>query len=78
MDKYNITIKSVDYVTASDWERGFIIGWAEPNFGWGELTVMYDYPSGKFSIDPECMSDDFVRACLGRIADFILDNIEIR
>lgn len=41
----------ISYVRTS--EKGFIIGWIEPGFGFGELTF-----NGE-KIDSECMGSDF-------------------
>lgn len=50
-------------------EGGFVVRWGLEDFGFGELTFYLH--EGKLVCDTECMSRDFVRAALNKIADTI-------
>lgn len=72
MGKYNITINKVDFV-----DKGFVIEWSDPEWGWGEITAIYNYQIGRFTIDSEFMSEDFVKACLEAFTEYIINNFDM-
>ena len=71
-NKYHITVNKVNFV-----DGGFIIDWSDLDWGWGELTVIYDYQMGRFTIDSEYMSEDFVKACLVAFAEYMINNFDM-
>jgi len=68
MNDYSITINRVDFV-----DKGFVIEWFDPGWGWGELTVFKD-EDDDIRIDAEHMGEEFILACLDAFKEYLVAN----
>ena len=61
----------VDGVTVGRSGKSFIIEWAAPKIGFGEVTVVLG-DDGKLHVYTECMSDEFVALVLSKMVEHMV------
>lgn len=61
----------VDGVAVGRSGKSFVIEWAAPQLGFGEITVVLG-DDGKLHVYTECMSDEFVALALSKMVEHMV------
>lgn len=72
MDKYDITIKDIDFWVNGAF-RGLYISW-DSNQGFGEFDLSVNKETNKLFMDDEHMSKEFVMALFERLYEKVKSN----
>ena len=62
----------IDGVFANDKSMGFIIGWGEVGFGFGQLTIQQLSADDNIVVETECMGKEYTK----KILIALLDSLE--